>query len=280
MAQASAVAVVSCPATSSVISSSRSSSSVIGLPSSWRACSSSERMSSRSSRSAARAALADLLVDQLVGRRSRPPRTGWSAASRCGPSTASIASGAGSSPHSSALAEAPRAGDRAAFVVLHAEDGADDHLERDRLHRGARRSRAARRPALDLRRLRPRPSSARSRACAPRGRTAASACAGTCARPRRAAAPSGAPAAAAARRWPRRRGAPARRPVKTCLIASGSARNTQVPSLRDPQREHVAVAPPAVLEHRTRAVDPAQRLKRARRGRAGRDGGVHIPEGI
>ena len=47
-AHASAVALVSCPAVSSVISSSRSSRSVIGLPSSWRACSSSESTSSRS----------------------------------------------------------------------------------------------------------------------------------------------------------------------------------------------------------------------------------------
>ena len=51
IAQASDVAVVSWPASSNVISSSRSSSSLIDEPSSWRACSSSDRMSSRSSRS-------------------------------------------------------------------------------------------------------------------------------------------------------------------------------------------------------------------------------------
>ena len=49
-----------------------------------------------------------------------------------------------------------------ALAVAHAEDGAQDHLERDGLHARAQRERPAHRPALDLARGRPRPSRRRS----------------------------------------------------------------------------------------------------------------------
>ena len=73
--QASAVAVVSWPASSSVISWSRSSVSLIAPPSSNAASISIERMSSRSSRSGLRAVLGDLGVEQLVDLAAAAPRT-------------------------------------------------------------------------------------------------------------------------------------------------------------------------------------------------------------
>ena len=94
------------------------------------------------------AALTDLLVDQRVGRRShrreqvgarespRAERREHRHAARARPPLERAPEG---------LAQA-----RPAFVVLHAEDGSDDHLERDPLHRGADGVGLPRRPALDL----------------------------------------------------------------------------------------------------------------------------------
>ena len=143
-AQASAVAVVSWPARSSVIISSRSSSSAIGAPASSRAASSSRE-------------------DVVAGRRSAPPAARRSrrrgarrprGAARTkrphGEQRTEVASGAAASRQSGFVrrrrarrrARSRRRVERGA--VVDAEDGPEDHVERDRLHRSAGAGTAAR----------------------------------------------------------------------------------------------------------------------------------------
>ena len=148
IAHASPVAVVSWPATSSVSSSSRSSSSLIGSPSSSRASSSSERMSSRSARSAARAALGDdppqLGVDGSIAR-CRERRDERVRRARASPGRA-----ARPGRRTSASIRAERAAQALDLgAVGDAEDGAHDHVERDRLRVVAQRERLADRHARD-----------------------------------------------------------------------------------------------------------------------------------
>ena len=223
--QASAVAVVSCPATSSVISSSRSSWSVSGAPSSSRAASSSERMSSRSSASGVGAAL-------VRSRRSRSASASRGASCdearprardrrRCGRRQRERSPAADADRRPSSGAAAPpggrsRAGSSSpktvrmmissviACIAGRTANGRPrgqrgDVALGDLAHRLARRSASAR-----------------------RGTAAASACGGACARRRRAAGASSRRASARAATLP----SPACRmsgsPVKTSLTASGS----------------------------------------------------------
>ena len=140
-AHASAVAVVSWPAASSVISSSRSS---------WSSASPSatisDRMSVRSptSGSARRAAISSKRISSTSSR---------SASSRFSGGNHSQRMLRGSQKSQRALLREPRQ-QRAQAVqaarVLDPEDEPQDHLERDRLHARAQRDRHAARPALDV----------------------------------------------------------------------------------------------------------------------------------
>ena len=176
-AHASCDAVVSWPATSAVISSSRSSSADIGEPSSWRACSSIARMSSPSGSPACSAARrsCNQLEHQLVG----APRERVEPVHRPHPP--------GDPPQrrqhrQRALAEREHAGQRVAQLVeprslLEAEDGAQDDLEREALQPRVQRHGHAR-AARSRSRARRAASSCRSAAASSRrGRRAASACA-------------------------------------------------------------------------------------------------------
>ena len=207
-AQASAVAVVSWPATSSVISSSRSSSSVSALPSSSRACSRIDRTSSRSSTSAGRAAPGDLVVDHrrrprraAAGSRSQMPRPIGAAHLRHRDRRQRAALHADVEHRAS---RSPRRASRSASsmpntvrMMISSVISCVRGRSAERLAHGPRRDLALGDLAHQRR---------RSAACARRGRRAASACAGACARGRRAAARScGRSAARAASRSPRRR---------------------------------------------------------------------------
>ncbi len=131
-AQASDVAVVSWPATSSVISSSRSSVSSIGEPSSWRARSSRERMSSRSSRSSAvRRSWISRMTAASTGASAR--RSIFRRSSRSGPSTAIATRRDGRVVQSSASPSTPRSS-AARAGILDAEDRPDDHRQGHGLH--------------------------------------------------------------------------------------------------------------------------------------------------
>ena len=155
-AQASAVAVVSWPATSSVISSSRSSESVSGSP--VLVARGEQQREDVVAVGAVRvgAARADLLVEQGVGlaraRRRSAPR---GCAARCGRRSAPASARARRLRDHVEQAPQRRADPLAPLAVVDAEDRAHDHLERDRLHarqdreargRGATRRRGARRP--------------------------------------------------------------------------------------------------------------------------------------
>jgi hypothetical protein len=182
-------------------------------------------------------------------------------ATRCGPSAASIARRRGSEPHSSAQPRATR-------VFLHAEDRAHDHLERDPLHRRPHCVRLAERPALDLgsRHVRHRPLVAAHAPAVERGQhqLALRHVGGLVEQQHRVVAEH-------------------REQHHVCLAGVEQARvagedlpdrvgmgeEDPDPLVGDAQCEHVAVAAPAVLEHRAGAEDPAERLQRARRARSG-----------
>ena len=164
-------------------------------------------------------------------------------------------------------------------VVLHAEDRPDDHLERDALHRGAHRVGLPGRPALDL----------RGRDLGHRLLVAAHALAVEGRQHQLALRHVGALVQQQHRVVPEHRQQHdvrlagvqhARVAGEDLLDRVGVGEEHPRALVRDPQREHVAVAAPAVLEHRPRPEDPARRLERARRCRAGWDRGVHIPDGI
>ena len=117
-------------------------------PSSWRAWSSIERMSSRCSRSDA------LLRSAITSKISSSSRVnirwnGPNRASRSGPSTTGNSSICGRISMSSRLRSSPRSS-LEPLALLEAEHGAEDDLERDRLHPGSQPVRLAARPALDL----------------------------------------------------------------------------------------------------------------------------------
>ena len=212
-------------------------------------------MSSRSARSPGAAALADLLVDQLVGRARARAGTGASRAVRWGPSAASSGHPARVGGPADDLAERG-AEPSLALLVLHAEDRAHDHLEGERLHARQRAERLAERPALDLAPRPPAPSCPRSRAAARRGRAAASACAGACGRPRRAAAPSCCPAPAAGH--VRLAGVQQPRVAGEDLLDRVRVGDEHPGALvGDLERERVAVAAPAVLHVGRGAHEPA-----------------------
>ena len=202
--KASPVAVVSWPAASIVISSSRSSTSVIGRPSSSRARSSSESTSVRSSRSGSRAPPLDLLVEQRVGPLEPPPEPAARA-------EAPVVARAGARARRRAICvsiTASIASRRRSIAVglVDAEHGPADHLE-GQVRASARASRTPVpiAPAIDLglgdladhRPHRGQPTRP--------GTAAAAACAGAGARARRGRAPSGRRAPPPAARSPRRR---------------------------------------------------------------------------
>ena len=151
-AHATDVAVVSCPASSSVTSSSRSSSSVIASPSSSRACSSSERMSVRSARSLLRAPARELVVDHLVEPSSAAPDRARSGARGSG--GAARASTIRSVLHRREQL-ADRLAQRAHPLGLDAEHRAQDHLQRDRARALLQAHRLAERPARHVARASP-----------------------------------------------------------------------------------------------------------------------------
>ena len=186
--QARPVAVVSWPASSSVMSWSRISASSIGSPSSKRAATSSERMSSpRIGRAARRSR-------SRAARRSRAAAPRSASASRAADGAISSTPNWSPTDEVSASRRASRSASRvAARRVGDAEHRAQDHLERDRLHPRVQRERLARRPRARRRARPPRARSTRTRACARRGTAAASACAARGARGPRAAAPTAAP---------------------------------------------------------------------------------------
>ncbi len=118
-----------------------------------------------------------------------------------------------------------------ARALRDAEHGAQDDLERHRLHARAQRIGLAQRPALDLLARRRRPSARRSAASARRGTRAASACAGAGAGASSSSSTESGPSTGSRMRFASpacsRRGSP----VNTCLIVSGSDVTTHVPSL-------------------------------------------------
>ena len=142
------MAVVSWPATSRVRSSSRISASLIGLPSSWRAWSISERTSSRSARSsAARRSPISRAISSST--RSHPAPEGGDRLDavgadqqhrqqqpRVGRQVEEVAQGLAQRLHPGA--------------VVDAEDGLDDDLQRDRLHPRPQLVGDAGGPAVDL----------------------------------------------------------------------------------------------------------------------------------
>ena len=148
IAQERAVAVVSWPATSRVSSSSRISASLIGLPSSWRAATSIERMSSRSARSSAtrRSAISRWISSST---RSTRRRKAGMRRIRFGPSEDHRQQQARVGGEVEEVAQR-RAQRVHALAVVDAEDGLEDDLERDRLHPRAQLVGGAGGPALDL----------------------------------------------------------------------------------------------------------------------------------
>ena len=184
--QASPVAVVSCPASSSVISWSRTSRSLIAEPSSKRTCTSSEQMSSPG----ARAPRGDLGHQPRVDLRRH-----------LGQALQRLAA---PEQHRNLQLRRDRRRQQVAQQVVqrvalgHAEDRAQDHLERDLLHRRMHRERLAHGPARRARARRRRRRPSRRPACGRRGTAAASPCGATGGRrPPAAAASAGRPAAAA-----------------------------------------------------------------------------------
>ena len=146
--QDSAEAVVSCPATSSVTSSSRSSRSVIGCPASSRAASSIVITSSPSS--PVRAALLDQREDERVGAVAHLDEA------LPGGQPAEVAAEQ-RQQRERRRAEVEQLLERGAQLVElrpggHAEHGAQDHLERQRLRALVQPERRAGAPAGDLRR--------------------------------------------------------------------------------------------------------------------------------
>ena len=116
-----------------MISWSRSSASLIAEPSSKRAPTSSDRMSSREAEIGVGAALVDLGEQDPVRLREHPP---GAPVGRKAPQAVDghpdrpRGPGGGQDPDQVAAQILP------SLVVLHAEDRAQDHLERDRLHPG------------------------------------------------------------------------------------------------------------------------------------------------
>ena len=160
-AQASEDAVVSCPATSSVISSSRSSWSDIGEPSSWRASSSIASTSSRSPRARARRSSISSKISastSLLQRRGSRPNGPTALEQRL-----ASRSGGGRQQADRLLAEREHLAEPVAQRVepragVEAEDGAQDDLERQRAaSAGAARSGSSRGQRGDLALGRPRP---------------------------------------------------------------------------------------------------------------------------
>ena len=210
-AHASAVALVSWPAVSSVISSSRSSRSLIGLPSSWRAASSSDRTSSRSPASGfARAG------GGSRRRRARRPRhasAGTVPTGSSGPRSRRRNGIHICTPRCLGQPRQQRAEAGQPLLAAHTENGPQDHLERDRLHARPQLERLAHAASARPRARRSRRSGRGSGAPPRRGTEAAAACAGACGRPRRESAARTGPAPARARaRSPSRHGtSPGRR---------------------------------------------------------------------
>jgi hypothetical protein len=153
--------------------------------------------------------------------------------------------------------------------VAHAEDGPDDHLERDRLHRRPRRQRVARGPSSDLarRHLGHRPLVA-AHALAVEGRQHQLAL-----RHVRVVVQQEHRVAAEHRQQHdvRLTGVQQSRVALEHLLHRIRVAEEDPRALvRDLQREHVAVAPLRVVHHRGGPCDPACGLKRARRPRSGR----------
>ena len=261
--QARPVAVVSCPASSSVISWSRTSRSLIAEPSSKRACDEQRAdVRRRAPRGARRSRPA-------AARRSPPP-------SRCSRSsglrapeqhrdlqlrrdrrpTAGRAGGRAAAPRS----DTPKTARRITSSVIACMLGCTANAL---AHGPARRARARR----------PRRRPARRRASGRRGTAAASPCGATGdRRPRAAAASAGRPAAAASTVRPG--GSSCARSAYSARIASGEETITSgVLKPCEVDAERVAVAPPAVLHERDRPQQPARGLER-RAARSDRPGSI------